>query len=192
MTAPTRRQRRAMVVLLVISLMLVTLDYRSDSFAGIRSATQTVFGPVQRGLTAVFAPVGRFFAAVPDAAGSRARIEALQRENAELRRKLLESSVNGTRAEELRRLELLAGLGGYRVVPATVVALGPSLGFEWTVTVDDPTTWTRPWTFGMRLTMDDREPVLEFACHEGNYAVPNILSAARAVERDRANAAKKQ
>jgi len=135
-TAPTRRQRRAMVVLLVISLMLVTLDYRSDSFAGIRSATQTVFGPVQRGLTAVFAPVGRFFAAVPDAAGSRARIEALQRENAELRRKLLESSVNGTRAEELRRLELLAGLGGYRVVPATVVALGPSLGFEWTVTVD--------------------------------------------------------
>jgi hypothetical protein len=27
--------------------------------------------------------------------------------------------------------------------------------------------------------MNDREPVLEFACHEGNYAVPNILSAAR-------------
>jgi hypothetical protein len=62
---------------------------------------------------------------------------------------------------------------------------------EWAVTVDDPKTWTRPWTFGMRLTMDDREPVLEFACHEGNYAVPNILSAARAGERDH-EPAKKQ
>ena len=51
---------------------------------------------------------------------------------------------------------------------------------EWAVTVDDKATWTRPWTFSMPLTMNDREAVLEFACHEGNYAVPNILSAARA------------
>jgi hypothetical protein len=61
---------------------------------------------------------------------------------------------------------------------------------EWAVTVDDPMTWTRPWTFEMPLTMDDREPVLEFACHEGNYAVPNILSGARAGERDKAEAAR--
>ena len=54
---------------------------------------------------------------------------------------------------------------------------------EWDVTVDDPMTWTRPWTFAMPLTMDDREAVLEFACHEGNYSLPNILSAARAAER---------
>lgn len=32
------------------------------------------------------------------------------------------------------------------------------------------------------LTMNAQEPVLEFACHEGNYAVPHILSAARAAE----------
>jgi hypothetical protein len=54
---------------------------------------------------------------------------------------------------------------------------------EWAVTVDDPATWTRSWTFAMPLTMNDREEILEFACHEGNYAVPNILSAARATER---------
>ncbi|HET9363129.1 MAG TPA: hypothetical protein VFO58_25440, partial [Vicinamibacterales bacterium] len=41
---------------------------------------------------------------------------------------------------------------------------------EWTVTVSDPSTWTKPWTFSMPLTMNDAEPVLEFACHEGNYA----------------------
>jgi len=54
---------------------------------------------------------------------------------------------------------------------------------EWSVTVDDRTTWTKPWTFSMPLTMNDQEHILEFACHEGNYAVPNILSAARASER---------
>jgi hypothetical protein len=54
---------------------------------------------------------------------------------------------------------------------------------EWAVTVDDSRTWTRPWTFSMPLTMNDGEAVLEFACHEGNYAVPNILSAARSLER---------
>jgi hypothetical protein len=54
---------------------------------------------------------------------------------------------------------------------------------EWTVTVDDPATWTRPWTFSIPLTMNNREPVLEYACHEGNQAIRNILSAARTAER---------
>jgi hypothetical protein len=54
---------------------------------------------------------------------------------------------------------------------------------EWSVTVDDKATWTRPWTFSMPLVMNDREAILEFACHEGNYALPHVLSAARAADR---------
>ena len=53
---------------------------------------------------------------------------------------------------------------------------------EWSVTIDDLSTWTRPWTFSMPLTKTDTEPVLEFACHEGNYAVRHILSGARAAD----------
>ena len=53
---------------------------------------------------------------------------------------------------------------------------------DWAVTVDDPTTWTRPWTFAVPLTANPAEPVFEYACHEGNYAVKNILSGARAEE----------
>ncbi len=53
----------------------------------------------------------------------------------------------------------------------------------WAVTVDDPRTWTRPWTFAVPLTLDDTEPVFEYACHEGNYGLRNILSAARAEEK---------
>jgi hypothetical protein len=53
---------------------------------------------------------------------------------------------------------------------------------EWSVAVNDPTTWTRPWTFSIPLTMNDEEPVHEYACHEGNYAMTNILSGSRAAE----------
>jgi hypothetical protein len=48
--------------------------------------------------------------------------------------------------------------------------------------VDDPQTWVQPWTFAMRLTADVTQPFFECACHEGNYAGRNILSAARAEE----------
>jgi hypothetical protein len=49
-------------------------------------------------------------------------------------------------------------------------------------TIDDPATWTRPWTveFPMRRTNDR---IYEYACHEGNYAMSNILAGARAAER---------
>jgi hypothetical protein len=53
---------------------------------------------------------------------------------------------------------------------------------EWAVTVDDSATWTQPWTFMVPLTRNGREPVMEFACHEGNYAIPHMLEGARAAE----------
>jgi hypothetical protein len=60
--------------------------------------------------------------------------------------------------------------------------IGPNT-IEWTVTFDDPHTWARPWTFAMNLTKvpDDQGP-FEYACHEGNYGLRNILTAARAEE----------
>ncbi len=54
---------------------------------------------------------------------------------------------------------------------------------EWTVTVEDPHTWSRPWTFAIPLTMNDQEAIFEYACHEGNQAIKNILNASRAAER---------
>ncbi|HXH25436.1 MAG TPA: hypothetical protein VNI78_09325 [Vicinamibacterales bacterium] len=53
---------------------------------------------------------------------------------------------------------------------------------EWRVTVVDPETWERPWTFAMPLTRNPDEAIVEYACHEGNRAMANILSAARAEE----------
>jgi len=54
---------------------------------------------------------------------------------------------------------------------------------ELSMTVDDPATWVRPWTFAMRFTAEPEQALFEYACHEGNYAMKNLLSGARAEER---------
>ena len=59
----------------------------------------------------------------------------------------------------------------------------PDGKLTWSVTVDDSSTWTASWTFSMALTPDSGERILEYACHEGNRAMSNSLSAAHAEER---------
>ncbi len=49
-------------------------------------------------------------------------------------------------------------------------------------TVDDPTTFVRPWS-GEMVMRRMEGPLFEYACHEGNYGLANILSAARVEER---------
>lgn len=52
------------------------------------------------------------------------------------------------------------------------------------VTVADPATFSRPWTAAISLRQEtDLSDVFEYACHEGNYAMRNILSAARKAEK---------
>jgi hypothetical protein len=49
-------------------------------------------------------------------------------------------------------------------------------------TVDDPTVWTKPWSAQVYMTRGD-EQLYEYACHEGNYAMPGILAGARLDEK---------
>jgi rod shape-determining protein MreC len=136
MTAPTRGQRRAVILLLLLSIVLITLDHRGDAFRGVRSAAHSVVDPAENGVTTLVAPVGRFAGRLGDIGDSGTKIDALQKENADLRRQLREGELTATRGAELQKLELLSGQGGFTVMPATVIGIGPSIGFEWTVTVD--------------------------------------------------------
>jgi hypothetical protein len=56
---------------------------------------------------------------------------------------------------------------------------------EYTVTVEDPTTWTRPWTFMVpwKKQSDKANQVYESTCHEGNYGMVGMLANTRAAER---------
>ena len=49
------------------------------------------------------------------------------------------------------------------------------------VTVDDPSTWTQPWTYEVPMKSNP-DPMYEYACHEGNYAMEVILAGARVKE----------
>jgi hypothetical protein len=56
---------------------------------------------------------------------------------------------------------------------------------EYKYTVIDPDTWTTPWTAAIPLRLADL-PMYEYACHEGNYSLANILSGHRAEEKEAA------
>ncbi len=59
---------------------------------------------------------------------------------------------------------------------------GPNV-IEWEITYEDEATWVSPWTMMIRLARTE-DPIFEYACHEGNYGLTNILSGARAQERE--------
>ena len=60
---------------------------------------------------------------------------------------------------------------------------------EYAFTVSDDTTWTRPWSAMIPLQRS-REPIYEYACHEGNLGLAGILTGARAEERTESGVAK--
>ncbi len=53
---------------------------------------------------------------------------------------------------------------------------------DYRFTVEDPRTWTRPWSGAIPMTLTPG-PMFEYACHEGNYSLENVLRGARAQER---------
>ena len=75
---------------------------------------------------------------------------------------------NGGRIESLRVVERFTRVDA------------DTLRYEFTV--EDPTRWTSPWSGELPLRRTD-ETLFEYACHEGNYGIVNMLSGARAQER---------
>jgi hypothetical protein len=67
--------------------------------------------------------------------------------------------------------------------------VGPA-ALDYEATIEDPTTWTRPWTASVHLKQTP-EKIYEFACHEGNIAMGGILGGARVEEKAAAEDAKK-
>ena len=117
---------------------------------------------------------GRPLVSVPQWAGqSRGRWEGetLVVETKKFRRET--AFVNGRTTPDLHLVERFTRTGP------------DALTYEFTV--NDPRVWTRPWTAQVAMTLSD-QPMYEYACHEGNYGLPNILGGAKA--RDEAAAQK--
>ena len=70
-------------------------------------------------------------------------------------------------------------------VTERITRTGPDT-LDYTFTIDDPETWTRPWS-GALPHVRQHLPMYEFACHEGNYGMFNMLTGSRAEEAEDGN-----
>ena len=125
-----RGPRLLLVLLLLTAFTLTVLDVRAQPFGALRQGADAVLGPAQRAVGGAARSVGGVF----DDSGEQ--VQQLERENAELRAQLRTSDDLRRRVDELDALLRLKDAGGYTVVPARVSALGSTLGFAWTVTID--------------------------------------------------------
>lgn len=136
-TGGSNRSRLLLVILLVVSLFLITLDLRGVSVTqNSRSATQSFLAPIQRGVSDLFSPVGNFFSDVKNFGNTKAALKALQKENAKLRKKIVYKKDTKGQLAKLEKVLDLAGRGGYKVVSARVIGKGSSSTFSQTITID--------------------------------------------------------
>lgn len=134
-----RPPRSLVVALLLACATLITLDYHGGTDSQVEPARRVmgeVFGPVEVGMTQAIRP----FTAVPQWFRTRDSmshdLDDLQAENALLRSQVRTAGFDRNKLEEFEGLTTAAANVGYALVPARVVALGPSQSFSRTVTID--------------------------------------------------------
>lgn len=131
------RPRLLLIILLVTSLFLITLDLRGISLTQTsRSATQSFLAPIQRGFSDFFSPVGNFLSDIKNFGNIKNENEALKKENEKLKSQV---TINKDIEGQLKKLKgtlNLAGRGGFKVVAARVIGQGSASTFSQTITID--------------------------------------------------------
>lgn len=131
------RARLLLVVLIVTSLFLITLDLRGVKVIdGFKQGTQSVLSPFQRAGAVVLNPIKDFFSDVSNLGRTGNQIEKLEAENARLKVTLLNRKNADAQLEQLKDILDLAGIAGYKVVNAKVISQGSSQSFSQTLTID--------------------------------------------------------
>ena len=127
-----RRTRPVLIVLLVVAIALITFDFRDGGSSSAHSTGTAVFGPVEHLAGDVASPfVGFFHASTGD---DSAEIASLQKQNDQLRAEVSAEQLGQQDKAQLTKLLQLDAKGGYRIVPASVIAAGGD--FADTVTID--------------------------------------------------------
>ncbi len=131
------RARTMLAVLLFVSMTLVMLNVRdSGAIGGLRGITAAVVGPLERAGGALAAPVVGLVRAAVHFGDADTRNAVAQRQLRGLVDGPDTAAVTASQAASVASLLRTAGIGGYRVVPARVVAYGTAQTFSGTVTLD--------------------------------------------------------
>ena len=131
------RSRLLLIILIVTSLFLITLDLRGVGvLEGARQGTQTILSPFQRAGNVVLTPIKNFFSDVTHLGRTRSQIQALRSANAKLNTELLNRKNADAQLDQLKLILDLAGTAEYRIVNARVISQGSSQSFSQTITID--------------------------------------------------------
>ena len=132
----TSRQRRAAIALALVALLFTAFDVVGAPFASARGGAQGFFGALYRGTDSVLGPTRRWVAELPHLSTDQKTIADQKAQIAALQRGAAGRAANATTATGVARLQLQANRGGYQVLPAHVIAIGPAGTFDWTVVLD--------------------------------------------------------
>ncbi len=134
----SRRTRILLAVLVVASLTFIILDLRGGDgpLTTVRTVAANALGGLERAAATVFSPITGAGSWWSDLRDQAAQIDELSTENDELRSELQTLKSDRARANALDGLLRVSSVGGYRFVPAEVIAVGPAQDFAWTVTID--------------------------------------------------------
>lgn len=127
----TRRTRLVLFVLLVVALALIAFGYSDGSspvLRGVRHIGGSVFGGAEHAGSSMAGFFGGSHA-------SSSQVTSLQQEVVRLRAELGQAQLSQSEYKQLHRLLQVAGAGRYRIVPATVIAVGQ--GYQQSVTLDE-------------------------------------------------------
>lgn len=135
----TGRGRLLLLAFIALSILVITLDFRQSGEGPLERAkdvSSAIVTPIQRGLTAVFAPVGNFFSSLSELSNLREENTALRNEVEEMDQRINESE--SILSENERLVELLALDESYPTmdrVAARVIGRPPA-NYKWAVTID--------------------------------------------------------
>ena len=131
------RGRLLIIVLIVTSLFLITLDLRGvQVIDGLRTGTQTALTPVQKAGSWAISPLRNFLSDVTSLGRTRNKIEKLQAENDKLRISLQNRKNADALLKQLKGVLDLAGPAGYKVIGAKVISQGSTTSFTQSITID--------------------------------------------------------
>ena len=131
------RGRLLIIVLIVTSLFLITLDLRGvQVIDGLRTGTQTAITPVQKAGSWAISPLRNFLSDVTSLGRTRNKIEKLQAENDKLRLSLQNRKNADALLKQLKGVLDLAGTAGYKVVGAKVISQGSTTSFTQSISID--------------------------------------------------------
>ncbi len=139
--AASRRQssqRLTLLILVLASITAITLDYRgpaSSAIGSIRNGARDAVAPLQRGLSALFRPLGDFFAGAVNYGNVVADNQQLRNELGQARRQALENATAEQQLSELLAVEHLPFLQNSKAVVANVIS-NSSSNFALTMVID--------------------------------------------------------